>query len=350
MGTITEAKRRLAPREPPEAWSRPTGAISLAIEDASGGGDGCIRIHKTRFDQEGDMGISQTTDFIDNMSRVEYTQFKCPWGDDLPTEPIVIIGCCNDWPAFGDADKNWTIPNLTIASASRSREEHLFSVDGGPGFARESYGEGRVSMAEYARYCLAQADGDAAPLYIFDHRCLGVNGGEARLEANGLNLRRDFDVPRSFQRDVMCGLTGSRFRPLPPSWLLVACARSGTPIHDHPLTIAWNALLSGCKLWAILPPDVEESFLLLNSDTNESGRDSRDGTDFDLSALDWFGRCQPNENEGSLRVCIQRPGEVVFVPSGWWHVVLNVSDSVQYLYFVCPRSLHLLFLLLLLLF
>jgi len=43
-------------------------------------------------------------------------------------------------------------------------------------------------------------------------------------------------------------------RPLPPSWLLVAAARSGTPIHDHPHTVAWNVLLSGCKLWAILPP------------------------------------------------------------------------------------------------
>jgi hypothetical protein len=40
-------------------------------------------------------------------------------------------------------------------------------------------------------------------------------------------------------------VTGSRFRPLPPAWLLVGARASGTPIHNHPSTIAWNAA-SGC--------------------------------------------------------------------------------------------------------
>ena len=35
-------------------------------------------------------------------------------------------------------------------------------------FARESLNIGRVSMPEYCRYCDADADADAAPLYIFD--------------------------------------------------------------------------------------------------------------------------------------------------------------------------------------
>jgi len=49
---------------------------------------------------------------------------------------------------------------------------------------------------------------------------------------------------------------------------------SGTPIHDHPLTVAWNALLAGCKLWVAMPPDVDPAYLLLDTDD-----------DFDLSAL-----------------------------------------------------------------
>jgi hypothetical protein len=36
-------------------------------------------------------------------------------------------------------------------------------------------------------------------------------------------------------------------RPLPQAWLLVGAEGSGTPIHCHPRTVAWNTLLAGAK-------------------------------------------------------------------------------------------------------
>ena len=50
--------------------------------------------------------------------------------------------------------------------------------------------------------------------------------------------------------------------------VVLACLHrySGTPVHDHPSTIAWNALLSGVKLWVCLPPTIDERHLLLNTD------------------------------------------------------------------------------------
>jgi len=395
IGTIDEAKRRLAPRQPLEAWTHPTGPsvrveeVPMHLTKGEGSSSNCIRVHTTHQSIESGSRVVTARDFADNVPRLESTAFTCPWGDDLPTEPTVLTGCCEYWPAFARDEKQWNVPNLARRAVVTSEcdNEQLFSVDGGPGFARESYGEGRVSMPEYARYCNNHAGGDAVPLYIFDHRCLRprpTGNGNCTEDSStsatpidsSINLFDDYRIPPSFQRDVMSCLTGTRFRPLPPAWLLVGCARSGTPLHDHPLTVAWNALLSGCKLWAILPPNIDESLLLLttneadpnapneansankhffascepdfdcdnfgNKAGNNDGGNNNDeevendnDDDFDLSALDWFGRLHsanvPEETLSQMRVCIQRPGEVVFVPAGWWHVVLNVTDSVCFI-------------------
>jgi hypothetical protein len=45
--------------------------------------------------------------------------------------------------------------------------------------------------------------------------------------ADGQPVSADYTVPRCFTHDAMGGTTGSRFRPLPPAWLLVGAARQG---------------------------------------------------------------------------------------------------------------------------
>jgi oxalate decarboxylase/phosphoglucose isomerase-like protein (cupin superfamily) len=49
-----------------------------------------------------------------------------------------------------------------------------------------------------------------------------------------------------------------------------------------------------------------------------------------LSSVEWFVDFyhQLREQEVPVLECIQRPGDIIFVPHGWFHIVLNLENSV----------------------
>ena len=45
--------------------------------------------------------------------------------------------------------------------------------------------------------------------------------------------------------------------------------------------------------------------------------------------LDYFGKVLPTLSEEHRPLqCMLSAGETIFVPSGWWHLVLNTEDTV----------------------
>ena len=282
--SIAAAKRALAGSEPASLWRKMGLADRVLLERE---GDRSVRL--------GVRGAKGRV-FVDVLMRIDGRRGLA----ECPAAPAVVTGLVDAWPALRE---DWSLEGL----ARRFGDAVAFEVDGGPGEARRSMGSAKVSLKEYARYCGDGSDGDDAPLYVFEPRA-GVPARE-QLEP----------TPACFVNDALPGLLGSRDekkRPLPRAWLLVSSKRSGTPVHDHPLTAAWNVLLHGTKLWVALPPGACPHAALLLEHGDE------------FSACEWFlkwGDCALPR--GSV-VIVQRPREVVVLPAGWWHVVLNVEDSV----------------------
>jgi hypothetical protein len=97
-------------------------------------------------------------------------------------------------------------------------------------------------------------------------------------------------------------------------WVLVSTAGSGSAWHVDPWnTSAWNALLHGRKRWALYPPGVGGL---------------PDGV-ANASPSSFFREVLPTlpPAERPLQ-CVLEAGEVMFLPSGWWHTVLNLSPTV----------------------
>ena len=134
-------------------------------------------------------------------------------------------------------------------------------------------------------------------------------------------------------------------------WLLIGPARSGSALHVDPLgTSAWNTLLLGTKLWAVLPPDGDgegEEGGGEGEEGEEEEEEGEEGEDEGVCAAQWFAEqlpllvaaaaaaaatttnTPPAAPQPPQPQCfLQREGETVYMPAGWRHAVLNLSQTV----------------------
>ncbi|MBA0759727.1 hypothetical protein Gotri_022566, partial [Gossypium trilobum] len=222
-------------------------------------------------------------------------------------KPVLLTGLAECWPAR----TNWTIDKLLLKY-------------GDTAFKISQRTAGKISMKfkDYVSYMNEQHDED--PLYIFDHKF-----GES---APG--LLEDYNVPQIFQEDFFDVLDRDS-RP-PFRWLIIGPERSGASWHVDPaLTSAWNTLLCGRKRWALYPPGRVPLGVTVH--VNDEDGDVNIDTP---SSLQWWLDYYPLlADEDKPIECTQLPGETIFVPSGWWHCVLNLETTVAVTQnFVNPRN------------
>ncbi|KAG0056455.1 hypothetical protein BGZ83_004962 [Gryganskiella cystojenkinii] len=122
-------------------------------------------------------------------------------------------------------------------------------------------------------------------------------------------------VPKYFDFDFF-SLLKPEIRP-PYRWILIGPQRTGAPWHTDPSgTSAWNTLLSGHKRWALYPPHI-----------TPPGHDPTSPTR--LTSVSWYLDVYPMlPPEARPLEIVQYPGQTIFVPTGWWHMVLNMDDTV----------------------
>ncbi|KAI3412796.1 uncharacterized protein J3R85_016925 [Psidium guajava] len=211
-------------------------------------------------------------------------------------KPVLLSGLVDIWPA-----KNlWTIDQLLC-----NYGDTAFRI------SQRSSRKILMNLKDYVSYMKVQHDED--PLYIFDDKF-----GEV-----APSLLKDYCVPHLFQEDFFDVLDQEQ-RP-PFRWLIIGPERSGASWHVDPaLTSAWNTLLCGRKRWALYPPGKVPLGVTVH--VNE---DDGDVNVQSPSSLQWWLDFYPLlADEDKPIECTQLPGETIFVPSGWWHCVLNLEATV----------------------
>jgi len=172
----------------------------------------------------------------------------------------------------------------------------------------------RMRLEDYLDYAAKHCD--LEPLYLFD----------AELPEE---LSRGVCAPQFLGRNHVTAISGKTMFLGSHRWLAVGARGTGTRIHVDPIsTLAWNLVVEGRKRWILLPPTVVHPPGL-------SWRQS-DGALIAPGAALWLrdivgdtAQLSALKQLGALEV-EQGPGELIFVPHGWWHLVVNLEPTVAY--------------------
>jgi len=211
----------------------------------------------------------------------------------VANKPVLVRGGVQSWPAVG----KWSPGFLQQVYAGLPVRIGAIPYAG-------LYGEPsrQASMAEYGRYStLVESDeasqlmGDDAPvLYVFDNELF-----ESDQAPQG--MRGDFSPPALIE--------GRHTHPVQFMW---GPQGSGAPVHYHQNAV--NGVVLGEKHWLLYPP--AKNFV----SKEPAGR--------------WFEA--HGDDDRALR-CVQRKGDLVFVPDSWGHAVLNTKETVALAFeFVFP--------------
>jgi hypothetical protein len=149
-------------------------------------------------------------------------------------------------------------------------------------------------MHKYMHYMHNNAD--ESPLYLFDRSFAEKTNID--LTAPPHSKDAAYWSPTCFGEDLFSVL--GEHRP-DCRWMIMGPKRSGSTFHKDPnATSAWNAVLTGSKYWLMFPagPGIEPPPGVIISDA----------------------------------------GEVLYVPSGWFHLVLNLEDSLALTQNFVPRK------------
>nr|ODN86252.1 hypothetical protein L203_04370 [Cryptococcus depauperatus CBS 7841] len=155
----------------------------------------------------------------------------------------------------------------------------------------------------------------------------------AEIEAEGRGVKEVYDVPECFRGKPVHDWLNPPYNPEPTSatfskmntntsdfrFAYLGPPMTYTPLHQDVYgSYSWSANVVGKKIWWIFPPG-----------RLDRARDKEGNLVFDVRTI-------PDEG-GGIKV-LQEEGEIMFIPSGWHHQVLNISFcfSINHNFFSSP--------------
>ncbi|RDW74017.1 hypothetical protein BP5796_07459 [Coleophoma crateriformis] len=236
---------------------------------------------------------------MENLSSMEFSE---NWSD----KPFILTAPVREWPVY----QSWDTDTLLRQYGDVKFRAEAVDWD----------------LKTYVSYM--SNSNDESPLYLFDRGFVEKMG----LITGNIKTSPSYWPPECFGEDLFAVLGDQR---PDDKWLIVGPARSGSTYHKDPnATSAWNAVLKGSKYWIMFP-----SFTSSPPPPGVYVSEDQSEVTSPLSIAEWLlgFHAEARKTPGCLEgVCGE--GEVLHVPSGWWHLVVNLDASIAITQNFVPRS------------
>jgi Cupin-like domain/F-box domain len=234
---------------------------------------------------------------IPRLADLSQADFSTSWND----RPFILTQPVKKWPIF-----------------SKWCQEALLDRYGHVEFRAEVVDWPLRTYIEYMNHTI-----DESPLYLFDKDFV------PKMNLSVSEKDGAYWPPECFGEDLFALLGEQR----PDSrWLIIGPERSGSTFHKDPnATSAWNAVIRGSKYWIMFPGSTLPPGVFVSQDQSE--------VTSPLSIAEWL--LTFHEEARHMDGCLEgicREGEVLHVPSGWWHLVVNLESAIAITQNFIPRS------------
>jgi len=247
--------------------------------------------------------------------------------------PVVILGGSECWPCVRDWGKVGVLVNKTNTNTNSTAAAECGSKSAPPTF-RATSGKCSIpvefTLSTYLEYARCQRK-DEAPLYFFDRDFVAKCPQLGKDYQSELKKTCPFFCTTPENPSDLFSLLGSDKRP-DHKWLIIGPQRSGSSFHIDPnCTHAWNCPIIGRKKWIFYPPGHPPPGVIPSSDGDDVA--------MPISLGEWVidfwkehvKRKQKLKREGRWEEmpleCVVSPGDILFVPHGWWHTVINLEEE-----------------------
>ena len=234
-----------------------------------------------------------TVDNVDRRSDLTLEEFVEQY--ERPGKPVILTGIVPKWLAFSgeQAERTWTCENFLKR------------------FGDVSFKAGAVEMTLHEYWNYARQTQEESPIYLFDNEFI----------EKAPPLGEEYQVESYFAKDYFSLLDDlPRIRPS-YRWILIGPPRSGSTFHKDPnYTSAWNGVISGRKKWILFPPEHTPPGVIPSCDELD--------VTTPISVTEWFLNFYSQARKEKPYECVQKAGELLFIPHRWWHSALNLEECV----------------------